>query len=307
MDMTVSVSNTQSSLVEFSSYLETVTKEDAIESIKNLAQMESEDWFRIGMILSSYRKSKGDEEFKSLLTYAEQNLQVNGRKAYYLISIHDSLVTSHITPSQVSEVGWTKLKEIAHLLTPENVDYWVDLCKTNTTKQLVALLKSGSTTNADKAAAIDAALEDSAVVTSIAPGVAPGVVITQEDLDTPDPITYAMATELAKAIDSDILEAIPEGKYSEIVPLTDFSVNTSIKDVSPVPCDTEPKAQIEMLTEAPPEETVIAFNETTVADVDKLVSLLKVYSMTTVVSMVTEIYPHITIMVTEKNDASIID
>ena len=95
MDLTVpKVAATHTpALTDFKDYLESVTKEDALDSIKNLAQMESEDWFRIGMVLSSFQKTKGEEEFKSLLLYAEQNFQINPRKAYYLIKFHDYCTT----------------------------------------------------------------------------------------------------------------------------------------------------------------------------------------------------------------------
>jgi len=141
-------------------YFQTVTREDALAAIKQLSQQESEDWFNIGRVLSAYRSGRTDSEWNDLLSYAEDNFQVNKRKAYYLIGIYESLSKSNIAVEQVKQIGWTKLKEIAHLLTQDNVEYWVQIATENSTKSLLALLKSKATADSKVAVMLDSHLSD---------------------------------------------------------------------------------------------------------------------------------------------------
>ena len=59
------------------------------------------------------------------MTSCTRSTGSQGRKARYLISIYDNLVTKMIPWEKVSHLGWTKLKDLAPVLTPENVDEWV--------------------------------------------------------------------------------------------------------------------------------------------------------------------------------------
>ena len=309
MDLTVpKVAATHTpALTDFKDYLESVTQEDALDSIKNLAQMESEDWFRIGMVLSSFQKTKGEEEFKSLLLYAEQNFQINPRKAYYLISIHDNLVGSNITPTQVSQIGWTKLKEIAHLLSPTNVDYWVEVCKSNTTKQIIALLKSNATTNVAKAKSIDDALDSTPVASTEAP-VAPyepmvveGKVIPQahtEYVTNTDPtVDYTAGLDTAPVQESDTpITAVQEVEYAP-----QKYTGTVVEPTEAAPLDV-----VAALDEAPDPDMVVAVTPVTapIVSADQVAVSLKVYDLDIILKTVTEIFPHITIKVSEAEDAT---
>lgn len=144
-------------------YFETVTREDALAAIKQLSQQESEDWFNVGRVLSAYRSGRTESEWNDLLSYAEDNFQVNKRKAYYLIGIYENLSKSNIAVAQVKQIGWTKLKEIAHLLTQDNVEYWVQIATENSTKSLLALLKSKATADSKVAGLLDSHLSDTVV------------------------------------------------------------------------------------------------------------------------------------------------
>ena len=65
-----------------------------------------------------------------------------GRKARYLISIYDNLVTKMIPWDKVSHLGWTKLKDLAPIITPENVDEWVAKAEKLTVVELQAAIKA---------------------------------------------------------------------------------------------------------------------------------------------------------------------
>ena len=206
------------------SYLETITKEDALAAISQLAQQESEDWFRIGMILSAYRSSRSESEWKDLLSYADANFQVNKRKAYYLIDIYENLTKNGVTIEQVSTVGWTKLKEIAHLLTQDNVDYWVKTANENSTKTLLALLKSKATADSDTSLALDSHLggEHSEEPTTKSPTVLPVAVPADEEtviFDSHNKQPIILSYDTASGDDQTIVATVDAttGSISDII------------------------------------------------------------------------------------------
>ena len=59
------------------------------------------------------------------------------------MSTYDNLVTKQIPWDKVSHLGWTKLKDLAPILTPENVDDWVAKAEKCTVVELQALIKAG--------------------------------------------------------------------------------------------------------------------------------------------------------------------
>jgi len=69
---------------------------------------------------------------------------MQARKAYYLIAIYTDLVTKQIAWEKVKHLGWTKLKELAPILTPENTDEWVAKAEKLTVMELIAALKAGT-------------------------------------------------------------------------------------------------------------------------------------------------------------------
>lgn len=88
------------------------------------------------------------------------------RKACYLMRIVDALVVSDIPYSKVEHLGWSKLKELAPILTRENVDEMVALADRLTVVALRAHLKGHTPLDTvtfqvspDHRARIDAALE----------------------------------------------------------------------------------------------------------------------------------------------------
>jgi hypothetical protein len=92
-----------------------------------LSKMQEEDWF------------SGHESFKDYIT---DEFGMHYRKAMYLVQIYRDLVESGVKWDDVKSVGWTKLKEIAHLLNEENVEEWVEKANSMTCLQLIETVKS---------------------------------------------------------------------------------------------------------------------------------------------------------------------
>lgn len=66
---------------------------------------------------------------------------VKYRKAMYLIDIYTKLVAAEISWAKVGHLGWTMLKELAPILTKENVDEWVKKAESMTVLQLQEAIK----------------------------------------------------------------------------------------------------------------------------------------------------------------------
>lgn len=330
MELIITTDTPVSKMDNFSNYLSVITKEDALESVRRLTQMESEDWFRVGMILSSYKKTKGEKELSELLSYTSDNFQINSRKAFYLINIYDRLVASNITPDKVADVGWTKLKEIADLLTPDNVDYWVDICKKHTTQQLITLLKSNGTTNEKKATAIATALDATPTTPNDAPtdaptdshtdssmvigGVIKGTLVDPtcaelvSTVEIPD--TEVPTVEVSQeGVSGSFIGAVsdyqftPSAKYtSNFVPPDSTYADNSLAIVEGVSISEtfDPDVALETPIELIKQDTSSNY-------MLDLINRLKDYELNTVIKTVTDIFPHIKIIVTEPQDETSFD
>lgn len=65
--------------------------------------------------------------YTSFTDYVAAELAYKPRKAWYLMGIAKSIIASGVTWPEVSELGWSKLKELAPVLTKENVATWVEI------------------------------------------------------------------------------------------------------------------------------------------------------------------------------------
>jgi Mg/Co/Ni transporter MgtE len=62
----------------------------------------------------------------------------------YLIQIYTGLVESGVAWEKVKHLGWSKLKELANILAPDNVDAWVALAEQVTVLQLQEQIKEAT-------------------------------------------------------------------------------------------------------------------------------------------------------------------
>lgn len=127
--------------------IENMKEDKAFKAVPALLNNIDHDFFRLGGVLSVI-KAQGwhmDRGFESFKAYVEAELpDVGYRKAVYLIGIYNGLVESGVKWESVKHLGWTKLKEIAGILTPENVEEWVTVAEGMTTLQLIDHVKASS-------------------------------------------------------------------------------------------------------------------------------------------------------------------
>lgn len=118
-------------------------KESAIEIVPSLIESVDFSYFKLGGVLSAIQDNewwKGEAD--SFKIFIQDNFGLHYRKAMYLINIYDKLVEADIPWNKVSGIGWTKLKELADILTTDNVDEWVELAKNMTTLNLQEAVKA---------------------------------------------------------------------------------------------------------------------------------------------------------------------
>ncbi len=81
----------------------------------------------------------------------ETKYGIGYRKAIYWIEIYNRLSNSGIPWEKVKDLGWTKLQIIAVVLTPENVEEWVSVAKSQNTVTLIETVKNAKAKNAQQA------------------------------------------------------------------------------------------------------------------------------------------------------------
>lgn len=137
-------SEQQDVIQEVSSVVEGLGQKGALEFADKLVEAEGLNQFRLGGVLSvinveGWYAAEGYETFRE---YVEARFGMKYRKAMYLIQIYDALVESGVAWAKVEHLGWSKLKELAGLLTPENVDEWVEIAEPKTVMELIEYIRS---------------------------------------------------------------------------------------------------------------------------------------------------------------------
>jgi hypothetical protein len=126
--------------------IENTKESKAFDTVPRLLNDIDQDYFKLGGYLSLIQNqgwfmSKGFETFKAWVE-AESGLQY--RKAIYLVAIYNGLSNSGVDWEKVKHLGWTKLKELASILTPENVDHWAAVAGELNVLQLIEHIRQAT-------------------------------------------------------------------------------------------------------------------------------------------------------------------
>jgi hypothetical protein len=79
--------------------------------------------------------------------YLREILEFSIRKAFYLMSIWDKVNELSIPPEKLRQIGWTKMKEVVRVATPEDLTVWLARAEQLTTQELQALIGQNETDN----------------------------------------------------------------------------------------------------------------------------------------------------------------
>lgn len=133
-------------IVETVSEIEAMTKEDALAIVPSLLESVDFSYFKLGGVLSAIQDNGWwTDDADSFKEFIPKSFGLHYRKAMYLIKIYDGLVEADIPWAKVSGLGWTKLKELADILTKDNVDEWVAKANSLSVLQLIAAVKGTET------------------------------------------------------------------------------------------------------------------------------------------------------------------
>lgn len=93
--------------------------------IQELLEGEGLSDFRLGGLFARLQDIGDFGDAANFAEYVFARFGIKYRKARYLIEIYTGLLNAGVAWEKVKEVGWTKLKTIVSILTPDNVDEWV--------------------------------------------------------------------------------------------------------------------------------------------------------------------------------------
>lgn len=130
--------------------IENLKKEPALKLIQDLIEQGDVTEFKLGGVLSLVQANGWYAPYASFHEFVENEHGLHYRKATYLIDIYNRLGQSGVPWSKVKSIGWTKLKEIAKVLTVENVDEWVQIANSSNTLTLIDTVKAHLAKDAPK-------------------------------------------------------------------------------------------------------------------------------------------------------------
>jgi len=95
--------------------------------------------FKLGGVLTVINENHwyADYGYETFKDYVENEHGLKYRKAMYMVGIYTNLVEAQVEWENVKDVGWSKLKEIAPLLTQDNVDEWTKRANEMSKLQLI--------------------------------------------------------------------------------------------------------------------------------------------------------------------------
>lgn len=135
------VEKTGNLILDIAHEVESLTKTKALHLAEDLAENIEVNYFKLGGVLKLISDNSWFEGYETFEQFLVEKYGFQARKARYLIFIYENLVTKMIPWEKVSHLGWTKLKDLAGVLTTENVDEWVAKAEKLTVAELQAIIK----------------------------------------------------------------------------------------------------------------------------------------------------------------------
>ena len=135
---------TGNQILDTASMVENLTKNKALPMVENLMEDADFNWFQIGGVLAQIQEKDWwqDLGFETFKDFMEGRYGIKYRRGMHFISIYRNLTANEIPWDAVKSVGWSKLKEFADQLDPENVEEWVERANGMTVIQLQEYIKS---------------------------------------------------------------------------------------------------------------------------------------------------------------------
>jgi hypothetical protein len=123
--------------------------EDILDLATELVEEENALAYKLGGVLYHVRKDKLHQTVDARYAekggfglYVKEQLNVEYRKAMYLIDIYVAFNQFGISGDKVAEIGWAKASKIAGVMTEETADELLTLAETSTVVDLVETIKT---------------------------------------------------------------------------------------------------------------------------------------------------------------------
>jgi hypothetical protein len=136
------VSESSDQILDTSSEIESLNKEDAEEMVLELLDSDNYNAFKLGGVLSVIKANGWFDGYKDYKSYVSEKFGLEYRKAQYWIGIYDKLVGESISWVQVKDLKWTKVSILVPVLTAANVDEWVAKAMNVNCDTLKAMVKA---------------------------------------------------------------------------------------------------------------------------------------------------------------------
>lgn len=136
-----------SGIVDTAAVQAILAEQDALDAAKSLVAQVEETYFTLGGVLhhinnEGIHKSLGYDGKRGFADYCDKELGIQYRKAMYLIDIYAKFRALGVDEKRLTEIGWSKAKELTNIATAENFDELVDYAKDHSRDEVVALKQS---------------------------------------------------------------------------------------------------------------------------------------------------------------------
>lgn len=146
----ISVPEPTAKPTEAASVRELLSKEDAISAALKLVTRKEETEFTLGGILKHIHdegiyKERGFDGPKGFANFCEQYLDVDYRKARYLMTIYTVFMQVGLDEKTVAQIGWSKAKELARIPVDrlrQDIETLVAFATTNSRDDLVGHMQT---------------------------------------------------------------------------------------------------------------------------------------------------------------------
>jgi len=111
-----------------------IVREEIMKAQTNI----EETYVDLSMLMSEayHQEMYAGWGFKTFEEYCTAELDIGYRKSMYLIDVWDKVKSLNLPKSKVSKLGWTKMKDLAGVLTAENAKEWLEKAEKMTTREV---------------------------------------------------------------------------------------------------------------------------------------------------------------------------
>lgn len=129
-------------LSAYQSMISSLTQGTATAKALELQKQIETDAYALGGVLSKIAQEGWYQPYASFKEFVESELDMSLRTANYHMALYVQLRDANISWSDVKELGWSKLKEIAPFLTKDNLSEWKGKCEGLSLIQVTQMMKA---------------------------------------------------------------------------------------------------------------------------------------------------------------------